>query len=759
MVPGFMAVNGDEHLSLICDIGELASLMSESKDIQTFLQQAVQLVASHLKASVGSIYLYDEASDELTLTATIGLNPCAVGSVCMTTDEGLVGHTMAQMEPICEGCAGIHPRFKLFEASDEERFNSFLSVPISLANEKIGVLVVQHEIQNYFNRSDVMALRAISSQLAGTIANARLMMAMRRPKPPSAEKVSLEKLRFIKGEATVSGFALAPAAILRPVDPLKEDLPDEAFHNSQRDFHRAMQKTVEQLKRLQDQVVQRLPESAALIFEAHHMILKDPRFENQISEYIENGMPAPVAIRKVARFFMALFNNSPNAYIREKSHDIEDLARRLLFNLEIEQTPGDSPMQGHIVVASHLYPSDILKLASETVAGIIFVGGGVTSHVAIIARSLKLPMIITNKTELLRVPEGTPILLDAEIGTIYVKPTKEIRSHFEQRDQARLKAGSKGEGMLPETHTRDGKRIELFANINLLSELDLANELKAEGVGLYRSEFPFIVRTNFPSEEEQRVVYDRLFRAMQGKPVYVRTLDVGGDKVLPYLNTPQEDNPEMGLRSIRFSLQNRDIFDQQLRAILRAGVDVDKLGIMFPMISSIDEFLTARQAVKEAQESLAAEGLEFHQAPDIGTMIETPALVPVMDELARTADFFSIGTNDFIQYMLAVDRTNENVAAYYQTRHPAILRSLAHIVKHAREHDKPISVCGEMAHQKEFLPFLLGIGVRRLSVDPQFFPAIQKVIGRITIESSEAYAQRLLEASTLAEMEEITLYQ
>lgn len=752
-----MAVNGNEHLALICDIGELANLMSESKDIQTFLQQAVQLVASHLKANVGSIYLYDEASDELTLTATIGLNPCAVGTICMTTDEGLVGHTMAQMEPICEGCAGIHPRFKLFEASDEERFNSFLSVPISLGNEKIGVLVVQHEIKNYFNGTDVMALRAIASQLAGTVANARLMMATRRPaSPPIAERVALEELRFIKGDATVSGFALAPAAILRPTDPLKEDLPDEAFHHSPGDFHRAMQKTVEQLKRLQDQVVQRLPESAALIFEAHHMILKDPRFGNQITELIENAMPAPAAIRKVARRFMALFDNSPNPYIREKSQDIEDLARRLLFNLEREKGPGDSPIQGHIVVASNLYPSDILKLASETVAGIVLVGGGVTSHVAIIARSLKLPMIITKKTELLRVPEATPMLLDADIGTLYIKPTKEIRRHFEQRNQARHRAQSKGRAMLPETRTRDGKRIELFANINLLSELDLANELKAEGVGLYRSEFPFIVRTNFPSEEEQLIVYDRLFRAMQGKPVYLRTLDVGGDKVLPYLNTPKEDNPELGLRSIRFSLQNRDIFDQQLRAILRAGVDVEKLGIMFPMISSIDEFQAARQAVKEAQDSLAAQGLKFHQHPQIGAMIETPALVPIMDELARTADFFSIGTNDFIQYMLAVDRANENVADYYQTRHPAILRSLAHIVKRVRQHRKPISVCGEMAHQKEFLPFLLGIGVRRLSVDPQFLPAVQKVIGGITIERSQSYAQRLLEASTLAEVEVIT---
>lgn len=747
-----MTESKDGHLNLICDIGELTSLMSESKDIQSLLQQAVKMVASHLKADVGSIYLYDEATDELALVATVGLNPRAVGSVRMRTDEGLVGHTFMQMAPVCEGCADIHPRFKYFEAADEERYKSFLAVPISLANEKIGVLVVQHEDEDYFTASDVMALRAIAAQLAGTVANVRLMMALRQPQSTVVDAAMLEELRFVKGEATVSGYAQAPAAILYPVDPFKEDLPDEAFHNTNADFRKAMQNTVGQLKRLQDQLVRRLPESAALIFEAHHMILKDPRFADRISELITEGTPAPVAVRQVARRFMDLFGNSPNRYIREKSQDIEDLARRLLFNLEKTHCSGESPMEGRIVIASHLYPSEILKLASETVAGIIFIGGGITSHVAIIARSLKIPMIITNKTDLLRLPEGTPLLMDAEIGTIYVNPTQDVRRQFHQRNQARSDAGLKGAAMAPRTHTLDGRRVELFANINLLSELQLANALKAEGIGLYRSEFPFIVRSAFPSEEEQLAVYSKLIEPMRDKPVYIRTLDVGGDKVLPYLKIPKEDNPELGLRSIRFSLQYRDIFDQQIRAILRAGAQTQKLGIMFPMISSIDEFQAARSAVREAQAALAEEGLVYHAQPEIGAMVETPALVHIMDELARKADFFSIGTNDFIQYMLAVDRTNENVSAYYQPYHPAVLRALAHVVRTARRHGRPVCVCGEVAHQLGYLPFLIGIGVERLSVDPQFLPVIQKEIGTISTDKAQAHARRLLSVSTLSDM-------
>lgn len=749
-----MTETRDGHLSLICDIGDLMSLMVESKDIKSLLQEAVKLVASHLKADVGSIYLYEDSTDQLALAATVGLNPCAVGSVCMTTEEGLVGHTLSQMEPVCEGCAESHPRYKYFEGSEEEQYQSFLSVPISMANDKIGVLVVQHKDKDYFNRSDVMALRAIAAQLAGTVANARMMMTTHRPTSGAAERVSLEALRFIKGEATVGGYATAPAAILRPADPFKEDQPAGDFHNSLEGFRRAMQKTQGQLRRLQDQLARRLPESAALIFEAHHMMLKDPRFEKQISDLIHSGVTGVDAVRQVARQFIDLFNHNPNPYIREKSHDIEDLARRLLFNLVKEKPNGNSPLEGHIVIAAHLYPSDILKLASENVAGVIFIGGGITSHVAIIARSLKVPMIISSATDLLKVPEGTPLLMDADVGSIYVKPSQEIRHQFRLRDRAIDKAAHKSGAMQPETVTRDGRRIELFANINLLSELSLAADLKAEGVGLYRSEFPFIVRSAFPTEEEQRVVYTRLFKSMDGKPVFIRTLDVGGDKVLPYLNTPKEENPELGLRSIRFSLQHREIFDQQLRAILRAGATHEKLGIMFPMISSLDEFRAARKAVEDAQAGLKRDSLSYHTKPMVGAMVETPSLVPLMEELAREADFFSIGTNDFIQYLLAVDRTNENVAAYYQPYHPAVLRSLAQIVAAARKHGKPISVCGEVAHQADFLPFLLGIGIERLSVDPQFLPVIQKEIAVISIETAQAQAKKLLSFSAFSEVKD-----
>ncbi len=744
-----------EHLSLICDIGELANLMSESKDIDNFLQQVVQLVASHLNADVGSIYLLEANSGTLVLKATVGLHPDSVERVRMEIGEGLVGWTLEQMAPVCEGDASRNPRFKYFETSMEERFKSFLSVPIRYGAEKTGVLVVQHTDANYFNPADVMALKAIAAQLAGTIAHARMMMSFTHSATTADARSMPAGMQMVKGEAAVNGFALAPAMTMRSSDPLMEDVADDQFNAGLKDFRNAMAKTIDQLRQLQEEMVRRLPESAVLIFEAHHMMLKDPRFVQQIEQFITDGLSAPAAIRRVVRHFIDLFEKNPNAYIREKSKDIEDLVRRLLFNLRKHPMTGQSPMDGHIVIATQLYPSDIPKLASESVAGIILAGGGVTSHVTIIARSLKIPTIIAMYPDLLKVPDDTLVLMDADVGTLYVEPSRDVRRRYDERNRALRKTSGRGVKMAPETRTRDKARVHLMANINLLSELDLALELKAEGIGLYRSEFPFIVRSDLPSEEEQRLVYERLFHKMDRRPVWIRTLDVGGDKVLPYLDTLQEDNPELGLRSIRFSLKHRDIFDQQIRAILRAGAHSPSLGIMFPMISSIDEFRTACQTVLQAIAVLTDEKLSHHREPKLGAMIELPAIVEIIDELAREADFLSIGTNDFTQYMLAADRTNKHVSAYYQPYHPSVLRALARIVQRAAASQVPVSVCGEVAHQEDFVPFLIGIGIRRLSVDPQFLPALQRDISAMSVARAEDYAQQMLSASTAAQIEQV----
>jgi phosphotransferase system enzyme I (PtsP) len=289
----------------------------------------------------------------------------------------------------------------------------------------------------------------------------------------------------------------------------------------------------------------------------------------------------------------------------------------------------------------------------------------------------------------------------------------------------------------------------LLANINLLRDLILARELKAEGVGLYRTEFPFLVRSEVPSEEEQYNVYRRLFDDMSGQPVTVRTLDLGGDKVLAYSETSRELNPDLGLRAIRFSLRHRELFQQQLCAILRAAADFNDLRIMFPMIGSLDEFRTARTAVEDCLAHLKRNNFPHHKKPLVGAMIEVPSVLEIIAEIADEADFLSIGTNDFVQYMLAVDRSNDKVADYYEPWHPAVLRGLAKIAAAAETSSKELTVCGELAHETEYIPFLLGIGVRIFSVYPRFLPVVQQAAAGIKINEARQYAAALLAETTI----------
>lgn len=735
-------------LNMLCDLSDLSALVTGSENIENFLQRTVALVSGHLGTPVCSIYLYDETADELVLKATVGLNPEAVDRVRMGSGQGLVGTVMATRQPVCEGHASDSPRFRYFPETDELPYESFLAVPIQKGVVKIGVLVVQHTLADYFETSDVMALKATGAQLAAVLENARLLMDLQRMCRVPERPVS--NLGFIKGQPASGGFAFARATIWGRSHGRLLAEPPVVDSGSMADFRRAVKQTGEQLDTLQQRCAERLPESAALIFAAHFMMLKDPKFIDRMAEQIEKGAPASRAVREVARHYLDLFADSPHPYVREKVSDIEDLAGRLLNNLAPPSPEGNAESNGRVVVARELYPSELLKLAAESVAGIVLANGGITSHVAIISRSLKIPMVVVQCPELMHLPEGTPVLVDGEVGNVYVDPSLEIIARFDARRQA-VQQVTRQKTSVPagSACTRDGTRVDLLANINLLSELPLAREMGAAGIGLYRTEFPFLIRPTFPSETEQYLVYRQVLTALGGKPVAFRTLDIGGEKTMAYTDTAMEPNPELGLRSIRFTLAYRDIFEQQVRAILRAAAGRDSVGIMFPLISSVDDFLLARQVVRDCLDRLKVDGLDHNDHPAIGMMVELPSVVETMAEFAAEADFFAIGTNDFVQYMLGVDRSNKRVAEYYRPEHPAVLRAVERVVRVAGDHVKPISLCGEMGHDAAMIPFLIGIGMRRLSIDPQFMPAVHRRIAGLNIDRCQDHARALLSAGSI----------
>ena len=732
-----------KHIDLLLSVSELDWVVAGGSGSESLLKKIVSLVSGHMKSDVCSIYLFDEPTQTLVLKATEGLPQEAVDKVTLKLGEGLVGRSLKDLEPICVKDGFTHPGFKYVSGINEELYRSFLVVPIARGIIRIGVLILQRREKDFFSAEDERALRAIASQLANIIESAKLFLQKDSPAvQPQPKSHAKPRPRIIRGTAAAGGFAHAKAhrAAAGSLDELRE-LPEFSRPYTKDDVDRAIALTEEQLVEMQNSTEKHVGDAGAFIFAAHLLMLKDRGFVSKIMARIELGENPPAAVLGVAESYSAVFSAAQSQIIREKSQDICDVTRRIISNM-IGRGDDSSELAGTIAIASDLYPSDMLKFFAQGVVGMILTSGGVTSHVAILARSLKIPMVISDADALAAVETGTDILLDADIGNIYLCPSKEVVRQFEGSNSAKKELNAVSIGS-KHARTADGAEVQLKLNINLLRDMELAKKLPCDGIGLYRTEFPFILRSNFPTEEEQFRVYRNLLEEAGGREVTFRTLDVGGDKVLSYFHTQKEENPFLGMRSIRFSLANRDIFRQQINAILRAGHD-KSIRIMFPMISSPDEFLEAKAIVNGCAAELESRRVAYAKSPKIGIMVEIPSVVTIIDTLAPLCDFFSIGTNDLIQYTLAVDRTNEKVASYYLPHHPAVLRSLKTVADAAIRQGIAVSVCGDMANSPDYIPFLLGIGIREMSIDPVYFSKSYESIGRTAVSDAEAFAEKLL---------------
>ncbi|MFW5996845.1 MAG: phosphoenolpyruvate--protein phosphotransferase [Lentisphaeria bacterium] len=751
-------------VELIFSVAELVRLFDHSKDLSQFLHRVVETIASHLQADVCSVYLLEERQEELVLTATVGLAQESVGDVRLSVGEGITGLAVKEKRALREARGEDNPAFKFFQGIKEEEYQAFIAVPIFRGAEAVGALTVQHRQPGYFTDEDEKILTAIAAQLASTIENTRLLLRIdRRQTMPREAGEGVDEAQecpsFIKAAAASRGVCQGKATFLTGDDNDSLEEFVRAADNrtlTVNDFEVALKQTKEQIRELEQMLEEKLDEdSAAMIFSAHQLILTDDGFSGYIRRLIEEEGATPArAILQVVEEYGRLFADNTNPVLREKTQDIRDLGYRLLRNL-LKEHPTARDYEGCIIIARELLPSDILKLSAQGAAGVILLSGSMTSHVSILLQAIHLPLVIVSDTRILTVPDGIEILLDAAQGTVFIEPDDEVLSKYEELRKAEQTVAEQETEVLPATYTADGIRINLYANINLCSDLANARRLKAEGIGLYRSEFPFIIRNDFPSEEEQLKVYKRILDEMEGLPVTFRTLDIGGDKVVSYVTKPEENNPFMGLRAIRFSLKNKGIFANQLRALLRAAAGKD-LAVMFPMIASLDDFLASRNFLFQCKAELAETGTDYCEGRiDVGAMIELPSAVNMIEELAEEADFLSIGSNDLIQYLLAVDRTNEDIQDFYKPFHPAVLRVLKRIVEVADAKGVPVSLCGEIATDERMLPFLLGIGLRKFSMDAHHLPRVQRFIGEISSGQAEHIASQMLSCRLIKEIEEV----
>jgi phosphotransferase system enzyme I (PtsP) len=748
-----------DHLRLIAELHEICDRNLAKGALTCLYDEVVVLVARHLKADVCSIYLFEEKSQKLRLSATVGLKFDREKPVELGLSEGLVGRCLETRRPVVEKIGSRNPHFKAVPGIEEEKYDAYLAVPMLMGDTRIGVLMLQRGKNRHFLEKDVMAVRAVSSQLAYLIENARLHQSLQGQigpdapaglSPGAAQASAAEarggELRIISGRVACEGVAYGESRrwITRQVSEILADFGSQT--RTIEDYEKAVEASQKQIEALERSVEKEVMDQGLAIFSGHLMILRDRLFHDRVRGSVKAGAHPARAVVETAEQFAKLFTQAGSQLVREKVHDLEDITRRVLHNL-LGAKRVEGPLKGHIVIAETIFPSELLRIASEKAAGVLLVSGGVTSHVAILARSVRLPLMIVDDDRLLSVADGTPVLLDGEQHRVVFHPEKTLVHQRLKRSAPFFHWSSKG----GETLTADGVRVEILANVNLLSDVKHGKEAKAEGIGLFRSEFLFLFRNTMPSEEEQVDIYRRILLEMDHRPVTLRTLDLGGDKLGHLYGNHRENNPALGLRSVRFTLQHRDLFLVQARAMLRAGVGHD-LRIMFPMIGSIEEMNESRSVVRQAQQELAEEGLPYHEKPLLGSMIEVPSVVPILDDLAAQCDFFSIGTNDLVQYLLAVDRTNERVASWYLPHHPGVLRTLNEILVSCLRQRMKVSVCGDLAHESAFIPFLLGIGVRSLSLDADYIPRVREVVTKIKISQVEKEVKEILALSSVREI-------
>ncbi len=564
--------------------------------------------------------------------------------------------------------------------------------------------------------------------------------------------------KVIKGIPAAPGVGMGRAHFLAGGKPYevpkrsisKEDIPQEILK-----LEEALSKTREELTELRKKISSHMGRDHALIFEAHLLVLEDRTLIEEVIERIKKDkVNVEYAFKEAIDKYIEIFKNIEDEYLRDRIYDIQDVSRRVLRNFLNEGKKSIEEIKGKaIIVAYDLAPSQTASMHKEKVAGFITDIGGRTSHTAILARSLGIPAVVGTRDATSQIRTGDFLIVDGTSGKVIINPTEEEREHYRKEREKRtrtLKRYLYTKRLLPET--KDGRKLTIGANIEFPEEIPLVLEYGAQGIGLYRTEYFYMNRTQLPSEEEQLRAYREVAQKVHPYPIIIRTLDLGGDKFLSQVAVPREMESFLGWRAIRFCLAKPDIFKTQLRAILRASVS-GNLKLMYPMISGTEELIQANKILEECKKELKKEGYPFDEDIEVGAMIEVPSAALISDILAKYVDFFSIGTNDLIQYALAVDRANEKVAYLYEPAHPAVIRLIKSVVDSAHSKKIWVGMCGEMASEPIFIYLLIGIGLDELSMPPPLIPRAKLLVRSISYKGASEVVSQVLNMSNAQEVE------
>ena len=561
----------------------------------------------------------------------------------------------------------------------------------------------------------------------------------------------------LQGIAASDGIAIAKVYTLTEPDLTVTKVTVEDSEKEVSRLDDALAASIKDVELIKETALKNLGEEEAQVFDAHLMVLSDPELIGQVKDSItSNKVNAESALKEVTDMFISIFAGmEDNPYMQERAADIRDVSKRVLAHLLGVKIPSPATIKDEvIIVAADLTPSDTAQLNRQYVKAFVTDIGGRTSHSAIMARSLEIPAIVGTKEVTSTAKDGDIIIVDGLTGDVFLNPSEEVISEYRAKAEAFAAQQAEWEKLKDsKTYTKDGHQVELAANIGTPKDLEGVVNNGAEGVGLYRTEFLYMDSHDMPTEEDQFEAYKAVLEGMNGKPVVVRTMDIGGDKELPYLPLPHEMNPFLGYRAIRISLNEPEMFRTQLRALLRASV-YGKLRIMFPMIATLNDFRGAKALLEEEKAKLIAEGIAVSDDIQVGIMIEIPAAAVLAHQFAKEVDFFSIGTNDLIQYTMAADRMNERVSYLYQPYNPSILTLIKHVIDSAHKEGKWAGMCGEMAGDQTAVPLLVGLGLDEFSMSASSVLKTRSLIAKLTLSDMQALADKAInECATVQEVE------